>query len=152
MTPATITNAARSVGLPDAWHDDLGQEAYLRGADSYKAVRNVAIDMARQAFGDERNKHTGETVRLDSAVSIADTRDILTEREERRDTINTLDRLVKRARLTILQQRALALLYIDDLTVSDVAKALGVSEGRVSVLRHSALKRLRSVAGVGVAA
>ena len=50
------------------------------------------------------------------------------------------------------QQRAVVVLhYLDDLAVSDVADAMGLSEGAVKYHLHKARNRLRALLGAGAA-
>jgi RNA polymerase sigma-70 factor (ECF subfamily) len=52
-------------------------------------------------------------------------------------------------RLTKAQQEVIALRFVSELSTTQVAKAMGKSEGAVKALQHSAVVALRKVLSVG---
>ena len=120
--------------------EDLAQEAFARAhrdwdsvekMDSPKAwVRRVAINLARSRFRRIRYE-TATLVRLRGQVGGADT-------FEPRDQAfwDELRRLPKR------QAQALALRYVDDLSVAQIAEIMEAAEGTVRALLHQGRTRL----------
>jgi len=68
------------------------------------------------------------------------------EHVERGETVATVRRMIRRAKLTKRQQAAIDLLYGRDLTESEAAEALGMTPLAVKMLRHRALEKLRAAA------
>lgn len=122
--------------------EDLAQEAFLRAHRDWMRVREmdhpggwvrrVALNLARSRL---RRLHSETMARLRAGAASSSsqpTSDLESEafwREVRR--------------LPSRQAQAIALHYVEDLSVSEIAGVLGVAEGTVKALLHQGRGRLR---------
>ena len=123
--------------------EDIAAEALVRTYVHWRRVRTfehreawvarVATNLAIKAT--RRRGAAGETV-------TADTTDATTLRLA---LVDALDRLPRR------QREAVALRYLADLSIDEVARTLGVSAGTVKQSVHRALQTLRSQLGTDLA-
>jgi RNA polymerase sigma-70 factor (ECF subfamily) len=122
--------------------EDLAQEAFLRAHRNWMRVsemdhpagwvRRVALNLARSRLRRLRSE-TMARLRIgpesEASVLVSDLESEAFWREVRR--------------LPSRQAQAIALHYIEDLSVSEVAGILGVAEGTVKALLHQGRERLR---------
>ncbi len=114
--PDVVSAAILSCFTSPAWESVLNVEAYL-----YRAVLNQARSHHRSSQRRERRERLAASPAL------------VAEREVRDDVWAAVERLS-------LRQRAVTVLtYVDDLTVTEVASRLGISDG--AVRRHLARAR-----------
>ncbi len=123
---------------------DCVQEAFLRAHERWHLleryedpvgwIRHVALNLARDVH---RRRRRGRVAHL---RLVADS-----GRHGDRDvTAEPVDRLaVELAVLPPRQRAALALRYVEGLTVREIASALGISEGAVKFHLHAGRERLR---------
>lgn len=125
---------------------DCVQEAFLRAhqrwdhlegyEDPIGWVRHVAINLARDV---QRRRRRGRVAQ----------RRLLTDagrHGDRQATAEPVDRLgVELAVLPARQRAALALRYVEGLSVREIASALGISEGAVKFHLHAGRERLRPI-------
>jgi RNA polymerase sigma-70 factor (ECF subfamily) len=124
-----------------AWSaEDLAQEAFLRAHNDWTRVggmeapsawvKRVALNLAVSRFRKLRSE-AAATLRLTSDVT-----SVQPPTAESQAFWKEVRRLPRR------QSQVLALRYIDDLSVAEIAEVLQVAEGTVKALMHQARKRL----------
>jgi RNA polymerase sigma-70 factor (ECF subfamily) len=134
--------------------EDLTSEAFLRCWESYKNnyreidnVQAFLYQIARNLVVDHyREKGRTQVVPAD-CVPIADPRANLEE-----DTAISSDMGMVKSALSNLNedyQEMIIWHYLDDLSVPEIAKVSGKSEGAIRVTLHRALKALKSQLGDG---
>jgi len=105
----------------------------------YRIAHNQVVDYLRK-------KSKRPTVPLDESISVG------AEDPERAAVkkleVEELSRATKK--LTKLQQEVISLRFGGELSVAEVARAMGKSEGAVKALQHSAIVALRRVLSAGV--
>lgn len=111
----------------------LSRQAYVRASRQVERAENSGFVAFEEAFGDDQRA-------LARAIGcIEEGPDVELERaEERAELRRAVGRLPERER------KVLALYYEDDLTMAEIARAMGLSESRISQLRSLALSRLRA--------
>lgn len=136
---ALVRGLAFMAGVETA--SDAVQEAFLIADRRWRAVREmddpvawirrVAINRLRSAM-----RSATRSERREQAVSVP---------EAVVDTMQDLDLLSAVGDLPEQQRLTIGLYYLGDLTVADVATALGVSPGTVKSNLHDARSRLRCI-------
>lgn len=105
----------------------------LRSADAWPAwFRRIAV---RVALDEQRHARHGREIRL--------TRDVSVDTDTRLDSDDVVSLLAAFGRLPADDRAVLALRFWLDLTVPDVAAALGIRDGTAKARLHRALARLR---------
>ena len=131
LTQQVFLNALRSISS-FKWKG-VSFSAWL-----YRIAHNQAIDFLRR-------KTKRIAVPLDESLVAGDSDPQLTA-EERLD----VEQLISATRqLTGMQREVLALRFAGELSVAEVAKAMGKSQGAVKALQHSAIVALRKVLSWG---
>lgn len=137
--------------------EDLTQEVFIKalqaiGSYKWKGTPFVAwlFRIAHNQLIDHLRKKTKEkTTTLDEAITVVAKEDpvVMTEQKiEVEELATALDRL------TLAQREVVSLRFIAGLSIAEVAKALGKSEGTVKALQYNgtiSLKRVISEAGNG---
>jgi RNA polymerase sigma-70 factor (ECF subfamily) len=121
--------------------EDLAQEAFLRAHRDWSRVegmaspggwvRRVALNLARSRWRRLRVEAMAK-LRVDSDAQASDV-DIDPGSEEFWEEVR---------RLPQRQAQTIALRYVEDLQVAEIAKVLGVAEGTVKALLHQGRERL----------
>ncbi len=129
--------------------EDLVQEAFLlawRNIPSFRLGTNFKAWLLRilvnRTISELRKKQVPEIDLDDPAVTLSDPDDVgdlVVEKEERQRIRQALERLPNE------QREAMVLRYYADLTVPEIAKALGWREGTVKSRLHRALVSLRQL-------
>ena len=129
--------------------EDLVQEAFLlawRNIPSFRLGTNFKAWLLRilvnRTISELRKKQVPEIDLDDPAVTLSDPDDVgdlVVEKEERHRIRQALERLPNE------QREAMVLRYYADLTVPEIAKALGWREGTVKSRLHRALVSLRQL-------
>ena len=101
--------------------------------DSLQEIRGLQITNI-----DERDEETGLSLAELVSDNVATQLDQIEATEQRRRLAAAIDRLPERERQVI------ALYYVEELTMKEIAEVLGVTESRVSQLRSQAAARLRA--------
>ena len=120
--------------------EDLAQEAFLRAHRDWGRVarldkpaawvRRVAINLSRSRF---RRLRAEATARLRLAGGITSTAILSPQDEAFWDEVRGLPKR---------QAQAVALRYVDDLSVRDIAQIMNVAEGTLRALLHQGSERL----------
>ncbi|MCY4651727.1 MAG: RNA polymerase sigma factor [Dehalococcoidia bacterium] len=126
---------------------DVMQEALVqiwRDLPSYRPfgsfrgwMMRILVNKARKHY---RNR-TVKTVELDAAASVPDTERTPQETAEREEEVRIMRQALDR--LSANHREALVLRYYSELTVPEIARALGVREGTVKSRLSRALGRLQ---------
>lgn len=121
--------------------EDIAQEAFLRVHRDWQRVsdmespsgwvRRVAVNLAKSSFRRLRSEATARIRLGGQVVSMGEPSD------EFGDFWREVRRLPNR------QAHVIALRYIDDLSVAEIAQILGVAEGTVKAQLHEGRNRLR---------
>jgi len=104
----------------------------------YRIAHNQIVDYLRK-------KSRRATVPLDESISSGN--DDPRQTAERKMDIEQLAKATKK--LTPAQQEVISLRFAGELSVAEVAKVMGRSEGAVKALQHSAIIALRKVMSAG---
>jgi RNA polymerase sigma-70 factor (ECF subfamily) len=96
-----------------------------------------------------RKKTRHISVPLDESISKADADSDPKRVTERKMEIEEL--VVATKKLTAAQQEVISLRFAGELSVAEVARVMGKSEGAVKALQHTAIVSLRKVLAVEVA-
>jgi RNA polymerase sigma-70 factor, ECF subfamily len=127
MTQQVFLSALESIGSY-RWQG-LPFSAWL-----YRIAHNKMVDHVRKA-----TKH--EFVPLDEALTVA-SGNPQAEAEHKLE----MDRLlVAMEKLTAAQRECVSLRFTSDLSIAEVAKTMGKSEGAIKALQHSAVLALRKI-------
>jgi RNA polymerase sigma-70 factor, ECF subfamily len=133
--------------------EDLVQEVYIRVLKSYNRfegrssektwlfsiARNVAIDFFRKQKGWKQRiieKFDWATLKAKDGDPIPE--EMIVQKEEIRWVFNCLDHC------TVDQRAVIVFRFMQDMTISETATALGWSESKVKTTQHRALKVLKS--------
>ena len=129
--------------------EDLVQEAFLlawRNIPSFRLGTNFKAWLLRillnRTISELRKKRVPEIVLDDQVVKLSDPHEVvglILQKEEQQRIRRALERLPDN------QREAMVLRYYADLTVPEIAKALGWREGTVKSRLHRALVRLRQL-------
>ncbi len=137
--------------------EDMTQQVFLNALQSissykwkgmpfaswlYRIAHNQVVDYLRK-----KTRHA--SVPLDESISKADADSDPKRVTERKMEIEEL--VVATKKLTAAQQEVISLRFAGELSVAEVARAMGKSEGAVKALQHSAIVSLRKVLAVEVA-
>ena len=104
------------------------------------------LDVSRhveESLDQSPSKRAEETSRLTVAEVVSDATPDIVETLGREDTVAVLEDCIRA--LPEREARVLALYYFEELRLREIADLLGVTESRVSQIRHGALKTLRSM-------
>lgn len=148
---AYLTPVYRYVAFrfPEELAEDLVADIFVKAWEklhTYKAQKNVPFAawlfrIARHVVIDAYRRHRGFD-ELSENVRDENTSSDPKRRTERGMTISTvrkaMNELPRRYRETLL------LSYVSDLTHAEIAKAMGIREGTVRILKFRALKKLES--------
>jgi RNA polymerase sigma-70 factor (ECF subfamily) len=136
--------------------EDMTQQVFLNALQSissykwkgmpfaswlYRIAHNQVVDYLRK-----KSRHT--SIPLDESISKADSYSDPKHLAERKIEIEEL--VVATRKLTAAQQEVISLRFAGELSVAEVARAMGKSEGAVKALQHSAIVALRKVLSVEV--
>lgn len=111
----------------------LSRGEYYRLIDHVRGAVLVSLDEGRS--GDEQEPSTLADHLADPNAADVELR--LEEEQSRRVILRTLDQLPEQERLVV------SLYYYERLTLSEIGRALGISESRVSQVHSRAMTRLR---------
>ena len=133
--------------------EDMTQQVFLNALKSISSYRWKGMPFSAWLFRIAHNqivdylrkKSRRPTVPLDESLATggSDPRQVA----ERKVEIEELARAAKK--LTKSQQEVISLRFAGELSVAEVARAMGKSEGAVKALQHSAIVALRKVLSAG---
>jgi RNA polymerase sigma-70 factor (ECF subfamily) len=123
--------------------EDLTQEAFLRAHRDWARietmaspggwVRRVALNLARSRWRRLRTRRTA-MLRFEVKTQADEAESMPSESEAFWDEVR---------RLPSRQAQAIALRYVEDLSIAEIANVLAVAEGTVKALLHQGRERLR---------
>jgi RNA polymerase sigma-70 factor (ECF subfamily) len=133
--------------------EDMTQQVFLKALQSissykwkgmpfsswlYRIAHNQIVDYLRK-------KSRRPAVQLDETIAAAGD-----DPESRAERVVQIEEIAKATkRLTRAQQEVISLRFAGELSITEVAKAMGRSEGAVKALQHSAIAALRKVLSAG---
>jgi len=132
--------------------EDITQQVFLKALQSISSFRWKGIPFSawlfriahNQVIDYLRKKTKQATVPIDeSAVSFSSDPQILAEQR-----LNIEQLLSAAKRLTEAQREVISLRFAGELSIAEVAKIMGKSQGAVKALQHSAIVALRKVLSV----
>jgi RNA polymerase sigma-70 factor (ECF subfamily) len=134
--------------------EDMTQQVFLNALKSISSYKFKGMPFSswlfriahNQVVDYYRKKSRRATVPLDEAMAVgnSDTWQVA----ERKVQIEEIARAIQK--LTKAQQDVISLRFAGDLSIAEVAKVMGRSEGAVKALQHSAIAMLRKVMSVEV--
>jgi RNA polymerase sigma-70 factor (ECF subfamily) len=144
---AVLTGTAYLMTHDRALTDDLTQEAFLlawKGLPTFRPDGNFKAWIIRilvnHTISYRRKRRVKEAFLAEPLTNPADDpQERLLTKDERERTMQALESLPQE------QHEALVLRYFSDMTVPEVAQALGWREGTVKSRLHRALRRLRKL-------
>jgi RNA polymerase sigma-70 factor (ECF subfamily) len=131
MTQQVFLNALKS--LPSFKWQGMPFSAWL-----YRIAHNQIVDYLRK-------KSRRATVTLDESLAVGDSDDPR-QVTERKIEIEELARATQK--LTQAQREVVSLRFTGELSIAEVARIMGKSEGAIKALQHSAIAALRRVLAV----
>jgi RNA polymerase sigma-70 factor (ECF subfamily) len=131
--------------------EDMTQQVFLNALQSISSYRQKGLPFSswlyriahNQAVDYMRKKSKRYTVPLDESLPIPSTDGDPADLAERKIEINELIKAAKK--LTPAQQEVISLRFASEFSITEVAGAMGRSEGAVKALQHSAIVALRKV-------
>lgn len=133
--------------------EDMTQQVFLKALQSissykfkgmpfsswlYRIAHNQIVDYLRK-------KTRRPTVQLDESIAAAGD-----DPEGRAERVVQIEEIAEAAKkLTKAQQEVISLRFAGELSIAEVAKAMGRSVGAVKALQHSAIAALRKVLATG---
>jgi RNA polymerase sigma-70 factor (ECF subfamily) len=151
------------MGLAPALADELAQETFVRawrGLDGYRPARgafstwlytiarNLAVDALARHGRDDRGSPDAIVVDRfadgrDDADAVPEDGDAPAERFEQRDAQRRLHAALRR--LPVADRAVIALFYLAERDLADVARIEGTTVGAIKVRLHRARQRLRAL-------
>jgi RNA polymerase sigma-70 factor (ECF subfamily) len=135
----------------DAEAEDMTQQVFLSALQSISSFRWKGIPFSAWLFRIAHNKvvdylrrKKGTTVPLDESLASNDRNTQLVV--EHRQDVEQL--LLATEKLTGAQREVISLRFASELSIAQVAKVMGKSEGAVKALQHSAIVALRQALAV----
>ena len=134
--------------------EDMTQQVFLNALKSISSYKWKGMPFSAWLFRIAHNqivdyfrkKSRRVTVPLDETMSAGDNDP--EQMTERKVEIEQMAEATKK--LTKAQQEVISLRFAGDLSIAEVAKAMGKSEGAIKALQHSAIVALRKVMAAGL--
>ena len=134
--------------------EDMTQQVFLNALKSISSYKWKGMPFSAWLFRIAHNqivdyfrkKSRRATVPLDETMSAGDNDP--EQMTERKVEIEQMAEATKK--LTKAQQEVISLRFAGDLSIAEVAKAMGKSEGAIKALQHSAIVALRKVMAAGL--
>jgi len=135
--------------------EDMTQQVFLNALESISAYKFKGMPFSswlyriahNQVVDHWRKKSRRPTVPIDETIAAGDS----DPRREAERKMEIEELAVATQKLTAAQREVISLRFAGELSVAEVARVMGRSEGAIKALQHSAIAALRRVLAVEVA-